>query len=370
MRIAYIVHDLADPAVLRRVRMFHAGGADVTVLGFSRRPDPPATLDGAPVYMLGVTANGRLGQRALAVFRRLLAFRPIARAVRGADVIVARNLECLALAARAPGRRRIVYECLDIHRTLIEDSWIGRIIQRAEAWLLRRADLIVTSSPRFATEHFGTPPRPARPILLIENKVLLPGRNSPTTATADIPPGPPWTIGWFGMLRCRRSFDMLRELAARSEGRLRVLVAGIASPDIFPDFERMVAAAPGIDYAGPYDAGTIGALYARSHFAWAIDYFEEGLNSSWLLPNRLYESLYHGAVPLALGSVETGAWLARHDAGVLLDDPLRDLPELIARLDADSYRGLVAASAAIPRDALAMDAAECRDLVRRIAGTD
>lgn len=373
MHIAYIVHDLTDPAVLRRVRMFHAGGATVTVLGFSRRADPPASLDGAPAILLGLTADGRLGQRLLAVARRMLASGPITSALSTADVVVARNLECLALAVRTAGSRRTVYECLDIHRTLIEDGFVPRLIQRAESWLLRRAALIVTSSPRFSSEHFDKGPGRDIPKLLIENKVLLPEplpQASQRAAPSAGGPDAPWTIGWFGMIRCRRSFTMLADLVARSDGRLRVLIAGIASPDIFPDFEREVAAVPGMTFAGRYAAQAIGTLYGRVHFAWAIDYFEEGLNSSWLLPNRLYESLCFGAVPIALETVETGAWLSRHGAGVVMRDPLREVPRLLETLDAPGYARLVAASAAVPRDAVVMDADECRRLTARIVGAD
>ena len=39
------------------------------------------------------------------------------------------------------------------------------------------------------------------------------------------------------------------------------------------------------------------------HFTWAIDFYEAGANSDWLLPNRLYEGGAHGAVPIALAGV-------------------------------------------------------------------
>jgi glycosyltransferase involved in cell wall biosynthesis len=119
---------------------------------------------------------------------------------------------------------------------------------------------------------------------------------------------------------------------------------------VFEDFPAMVAEAPNVTFAGPYGPGELPQLYARCHFAWAVDYFEEGLNSEWLLPNKLYEASSFGAVPIALGSVETGRWLARHEAGLLLDegDPSEQLRRLIGSLDDAAYRQLRAAIEAIP----------------------
>ena len=48
MKLAYFVHDLADPAVTRRVRMLQAGGAEPVVLGFRRTETAPADVAGAP----------------------------------------------------------------------------------------------------------------------------------------------------------------------------------------------------------------------------------------------------------------------------------------------------------------------------------
>src|SRR5207237_1269327 len=103
------------------------------------------------------------------------------------------------------------------------------------------------------------------------------------------------------------------------------------------------------------------------HFAWAIDWFEEGLNSAWLLPNRLYEAQAFGSVPIALRSVETGRWLAQRGAGVLLDDDLGDIDARIADIDQPVYSALRAAVDAIPRSDLIDSEAACIALAQAIA---
>ena len=102
------------------------------------------------------------------------------------------------------------------------------------------------------------------------------------------------------------------------------------------------------------------------HFTWAIDYFEEGLNSAWLLPNRLYEGGLFGSVPIALADVETGRWLAKRGAGVLVGDPVEDLAGALAAMTPERYGDLAARSAAIPLTDLRATTADCVRLVQTL----
>lgn len=366
MRIAYIVHDLADPAVARRVRMLRAGGAEVRLLGFCRRDAAPTLVAGIAATHLGHTADQKLGQRMLAVLNRLARFGPVSRAIAEADVVMARNLECLALAVRGAAGKRIVYECLDIHRLLLGSGLAARAVQAIERRFMRDVALILTSSPRFTREYFHGRQGYAAPVALVENRLLT--LDGPPAPVQPLPAGPPWVIGWFGMIRCRRSYEILKRIAGAGAGRVRILIAGIVSQAVLPELISETAANPHIDYLGPYHAEDLGRLYGSLHFAWAIDYYEEGLNSRWLLPNRLYEATSFGAVPIALEDVETGAWLRRHDAGIVLSDPAAALPGLLETMDAEQLGTLRAKIAAIPRNAIQAGPADCVELVRTIGG--
>jgi succinoglycan biosynthesis protein ExoL len=293
------------------------------------------------------------------------------RAVAQAEVLVARNLEMLVLAARLTDGRRLVYECLDIHRLLLVSSGhLARFVQWVERRLLTRVDLILTSSPRFEIAYFRERRALTTPILLVENKVLAlqEAGVSASGRSQVVAHGGPWIIGWFGMLRCRRTLEILSRLAARSKGRIEVVIAGIPSDAEFENFAETVAAMPHVTFKGRYAAGDLPALYGAVHFAWAIDYFEEGLNSAWLLPNRLYESLDNGVVPIALASVETGVWLTEHGTGVVMDDPDRELPAYLRQLTELAYRALTAKVRALPPSLVRTDTRECAVLVDAVIG--
>lgn len=359
--IAYLVHDLCDAAVARRVEGLRAGGAQVEIAGFYRRA-APANVAGAPALPLGRSHDARLRQRAWLVARALLAPGRLKPLVRHCDIVVARNLEMLAIgAALALPGQTLVYECLDIHRKLLDRSLVSRALRFIERQLLKRTARVIVSSPAFESDYFRALQGWQGPVDLIENKVSA----APESPTAAFPDGGPWTIGWFGMLRCRRSLAIISNLVARADGRVRVLVAGIPSPDVFADLPAEIARHPGIEYVGPYRAADLPRLYGRVHFAWCIDYFEEGLNSSWLLPNRLYESLAYGAVPVALTDVETGRWLEQAGVGLRLVQG-EALGRALEGMTPDAYADLRAAARALPRERIAFSPDDHRSLVRQL----
>ncbi len=368
VKIAYFAHDLADAAIQRRASMLRQGGAEVRLAGFRRR----ANEAGEPgeAIELGKTQDGRLAARALAVAASAARIEDVAPVVEGADAILARNLEMLALASRARKRfaphARLVYECLDIHRLLSSKGLPGVALRFLESRLWKSTDAIVTSSPAFVREYFDR--RGYRKnIFLIENKVLDTAQ-IPRARAAARKPGPPWRIGYFGMLRCRRSLDILANTAAALQGKLQVAIRGVPSPAIFQDFHQQFRRVPHVTYYGPYSgAAELAEAYADVHFAWAIDYYEAGLNSEWLLPNRLYESLYFGAIPIALGAAEVGRWLERHGAGVRLPgDGADELLAFLSALTAERYGSLCGEVEAISTESIAFGESGCKDLVERL----
>jgi hypothetical protein len=205
-------------------------------------------------------------------------------------------------------------------------------------------------------------------VLLVENK-LLQLEGAPVRATAADPrPGPPWRIGWFGMIRCRRSLDLLCDLASRRPELLQVVIAGRPARTEFQDFDAQVAATPNVSFRGGYTAGDLKAMYEAVHFNWAIDYFEAGANSDWLLPNRIYEGGRYASPPLALANVETGRWLAARGLGHLMQDPARELEPFLEALTPQRYAALQRASLAAPVDSFVATQRDCERLVRALAG--
>ncbi|MEF0941579.1 glycosyl transferase family 1 [Rhizobium sp. BR 362] len=371
LHVLYLVHDLNDPAVRRRVIMLAAGGATVTLAGFHRDRTGAVAIEGITPIDFGLTADGKLIQRAGAVARTMLRLQHLFKRIRKPDVIVSRNLEMLAIAHRANavfgGAIPIVYECLDIHRLLLRHDIAGAIIRRSEGYFGRRAKLIVTSSPAFIDYYFRSMSALRAPVMLVENKVIAldePAQSSPFTRSH----GPPWKIGWFGALRCRRSLKLLSDFSRALEGKFEIVLRGRPAYGAFDDFDAIVAKEPYLSFLGPYkNPEELPAIYGDVHFSWAIDFFEEGLNSSWLLPNRLYEGCLHGAVPIAVEGTETARFLARHAIGLCLREATpRGLIALFSQMDIPLFRQLRNAVISKDKERWTAVRADCVALVGKL----
>jgi succinoglycan biosynthesis protein ExoL len=373
VRLTYVVHDLNDAAVRRRVRMFQIGGAEVALAGFRRGETAPGQVEGVRPLDLGRTYDAKLASRALSVGRAWLDVARLEPAVAGADAIVARNLESLALAVRARDRfaptAPVVYECLDVHRMMLAPGAAGLALRALERRLTAACELLIVSSPAFLSEYFEPFGQAPLPGLLVENKPLDdPARPRAIVPAGAHPIGPPWRIGWYGAIRCARSLALLSDLARKLDGRVEVVIRGRPSPAVFPDFEAAVAGAAHLTWTGPYrNPEDLATIYGGVHFTWAFDFFEAGLNSAWLLPNRLYEGCLHGTVPLAQASVETGRRLAAKGLGALFDEPLAQRLERFFRtLAPEGYAALRGAVERVPRSAWACGPDECRAVVETI----
>ena len=342
LRILYLVHDLNDPAVRRRVLMLQAGGAEVVLAGFSRKANPLALVEGITPIDLGRTHDGRFLHRLASVGRAAFTlsgrldrnFRP--------DIVIGRNLEMLALAHRANallgGSIPVVYECLDIHRLMLRGDVTGQALRAVERRLARRSALLVTSSPAFVRNYFERFGQADLPWVLLENKVLDLADDRGSARFAPTPPpaaGEPWRIGWFGALRCRKSLELLARLAGEMKGRVEIILRGRPARDQFDDFDRQVAEAPHLTFAGPYrNPEDLPRIYGDVHFSWLPDFFEEGMNSAWLLPNRLYEGCCYSTVPLAMAGTETARFLEEKGLGFTIAEPSS---EALSRLAATMH---------------------------------
>ncbi len=368
--VLYLAHDLDDAAVWRRARMLDRGGARVSLAGFRRGTGP---LPGEAI-LLGRTRDGKMVDRLRAVAGASLgAARALGRLPRP-DAVVARNLEMLAVASRLGrawpgGPPRLAYEVLDIHRMMLGEGARARLMRAAERRLAARAALLLTSSPGFVRNYFEPHGIGAGRLRLVENKVL-PATDAPLPPAPPLPLEGPLAIGWFGILRCRWSLHALDALTKGAPGRYRVHLRGRPALDAVPDFHEVVAANPDLHFGGPYrNPEDLPAIYGEVALTWMVDRFDAGLNSDWLLPNRLYEGGAQGRVPVALAGTEVAAELGRKGIGLVLPRPdTAAVAALLGPLDGPALGRLGKAVREVPASAWTASAEECRDLLGAVLG--
>lgn len=331
--IAFFAHDENDAAVKRRVFAFEDAGCEV--VGFAMRRSERAQTGWATID-LGRTHDARFAHRLGAILSgagKAAAAR--AHLVR-CDIVYARNLDmalCSLLALASTGvNRPLVYECLDIHRLMRRDDFIGAGLRGLERIVLDRSALLTVSSPAFIREYFDARHPGRFSAHLIENRIA----DAPGLAKRPLfkdRPSTPLRIGWFGVLRCRRSLDLLEALAIRFGAKIEIVLRGF--PDLMlPDFHERIRHHHNMRYRGRYRSPEdLAEIYHSVDLVWAGDFHDAGFNSQWLLPNRIYEGGYFATPAIAPDGTETGRWIRDREAGFVVEEPLETaLPALVERL--------------------------------------
>jgi succinoglycan biosynthesis protein ExoL len=304
-------------------------------------------MDHGPPYEnvhLGDTLDRAYGRRLLSLCKGLVILWRERATLRRADAFYALNTDnaLLAVAARSIASKDLplFFEIDDIQSPFIGRSVKSRVLRWIERRVLIRTTCLVTTSPAFVREYFEPLQGYRGDIFLLENKVY-PSFNLVEQRAAPPSPGPPWQIGWFGALRCQRSWDTMRALAARYPDQLRFVIRGYPTAIDADAFFEQVTAPPNIAFGGPYRyPDDLPSMHSELHFVWALDFSQLTANSRWLLPNRLYEGgLFH--VPmLAARDTEAGRWVESHGVGAIVNGAQleQDLEELFSTLTAEQWQ--------------------------------
>jgi succinoglycan biosynthesis protein ExoL len=188
---------------------------------------------------------------------------------------------------------------------------------------------------------------------LLENKVAASQVARDEQAIERMPAGPPWVIGWFGTLRCRKSLDVLSRIASQYPDLVKVDIRGTPSEEDIPK-EVLVAVTsgrPNFRYHGPYQSPRdLREIYGRIHFTWAIDFLDAGSNSDWLLPNRVYEGGLFDAISIARAGTATGDKVTSDNLGVTLQEPIPEtLTIWLLAMNEERYDALLQSARRAPR---------------------
>ncbi len=306
-----------DARSIKRIEALQDQGWKVLGLTFHRAHVLTSVSPTWEDICLGVTYSKRYFQRAFAILRSLHVIWQLRHRIRTASCLYAINADnsLLALFARWVSRRRIplAVEIADIQPAMNRPNLIGKTLRFIERVVLRRSQLLITTSPGFLRHYFTPIQHYHGPHFLLENKVYPPPAED--LPPSSPPPAPPWRIGYFGVFRCQRSLDLIAGLA--QGGSVEFYLRGVPGGGIDAEaFRHTVTTTPGITWEGGYTYPTdLPSMYSQIHLSWCFDFSAAGANSAWLLPNRIYEGGLHHRPALTLTDTETAHWILEKKLG-------------------------------------------------------
>lgn len=321
MKIIFLVSNAADSYFHKRIGELERLGVKVEILGFNREWYERKKYD-HPCTFLGEIEQRHYFKRLLPILKAIPAVR---RHLKMADIVYIFLPDMLALyCASALGLRRtwkVVFDVCDIQPVLIGNSLKSRVFRLLERILMRRIDLLVVTSEAFVTEFFQkiqglTQVR----YLVIENKLGRKSLKLPVRSQTERLPGV-LRVGYFGVIRCPRSLEILKTAAERGKGRVRIYIRG-ASPGRIVDIEACVKENSWIEYGGPYlSPDDCPDLYGSVDIVWACYPYEgrQAGNWLWARTNRFYEACFYGKPMIVQSGAEDGRVVAEKGLGVCVD---------------------------------------------------
>jgi succinoglycan biosynthesis protein ExoL len=351
-----IAPTISQPRYHRRVRALLDAGFQVTVYAFARGYYRENAFPvGTEIVNIGSLEDGAYFRRIPALVRAARRIRrEELRAPRKPDVTYTFGLDNALIALRTGLGHPLVYEVGDLRNPEPDRSLVARSLWRVERHVVRKAALLVVTSPAFSSdyydrllEEFGVPR------LVIENRIpedVVTGTPRPQLS----PIRRPLRLGVIGLLRYETTLAPLLEwvgarptdyeLHVYGDGPLRNLVM------------RRAEAHSNIRYHGSFrNPEDLSSIFGNVDVCYCV-YDSRDRNVRLALPNKLFEAPYFG-VPLIVAEGTAVAHRVRELGVGIAVDPLRadfldDLPELLTprRLDKMKVRAL-----ALPTDKLTDD---------------
>ena len=346
LRGVYIGVDATNPTLILRVRSFLRAGIDLTAFTFRRHK---FNTDYEPEWHnvhLGDTVDRKYIYRLPSLIKGLFRITKHRGVLRAADFIYARNMDLLYLGLLARwisrSRAKLVYEVEDVQEVFFKNTFAGTIFRRLEAWALKRTDLLVSLSPGFIHGYFEPVHNYSGPSFVLENKIQLGDCDETPTEAGAVWEAQQdrWVIGWFGTLRCQKSMKFLEEIASSLGDRVEIYTRGYPTETGLESYLEIVERHPNWVYEGEYTIpDDLEEIYGRVHFSWCFDFLDEFGNSPLLLPCRMYQGGFYGAVPLVGADTEMERWLNKAGIGHSFEAPYPEqVVEFLKSLDFETYR--------------------------------
>ena len=321
MNITFILPVTSQPRYWKRIKSLERLGCNNKVLVFERKYIP-VNKNNKNYIIIGKLEKRKYYKRILPFVK---VFTTIRNNIKRADIIYVFGLDLLLLVWVArlfiKKKNKIIYEVGDIRSVLIRDNIHSIFLRWLERFLMKYIGLLVVTSEAYVTEYF----KKIQGIKnikyqVIENKIVAEDVNK-LLFKKHIKKTNVLTIGYFGLFNCKRSLEILKNVAIQGGRKIEIHIRGvnINTKNLIKDIEKI----SNIKYYGSYIApDELPLMYGMIDIVWACYHpFNENKigNWMWARTNRFYEACFFNKPIIAQKGTEDCKVVEKLQIGLCLD---------------------------------------------------
>jgi succinoglycan biosynthesis protein ExoL len=321
--IAVLMSNADDARQRKLVGALRRHGYPTTVLAFSRPDYYRAHTD--DITVLGVLAHESYLTRVRVYLGALPRLR---RNLGGADVAMVFSSEHVLLVrlatALSKSTLRVVREFGDVPRTVDGSGWIPALARSIERWGLRLSSAVMVTAEGFIESYLRSRMGYSGPVTMLPNKSDLPYR--PDSEWIAPEEAGRLEILYPGLLRCRRSVDILLAVAEAAPDQISVTVCGHNLTG------REITERENFRFLGSFRSPEdLDLLYGGCHVVYS-GYPYEPTRSNYALARtiRFHDSVIFGRPQIAHEGTADGTVVATEELGIAIDPS--DVDDAVRRI--------------------------------------
>jgi succinoglycan biosynthesis protein ExoL len=324
LKVLFMLSILNDARDSKRIAMLQQAGFKVEAVAFDRGFNS-GRAPSCPVEILGNILNGHYVQR---IPKLVSSLGRIRRSISRNDIVYTSGID-MALTALIGGMgldKPVITEVGDIRKIQVSHGFTGRAVRLLDQYVGMHSNLIVATAPGFIHGYYHGWLNVHTPAIVIENKLeasvaSFKSRNAPPQGIPLIDRA--LRIGYFGMLRCDWSWQVLEELAASAPDRIQIMAAGhVITPS---DIPYRAAKFKNIEFRGEFRSPEhLAELYGDVDLIWACYPSPNGGDKDWqwaqaiCRSNRFYESCFFQKPIISQACSADAIEIAAYDIGLVL----------------------------------------------------
>lgn len=319
LRILFFTTATEHTTFRKTARMFSGEGADVKILGLTRNNFPSGN-DSIPTEIVGTISHGNFFQRLLILLKSIAKLR---REAKFFDVIYCFGLDTVIVVniALMFQRHKVVYQVQDIKKQLLGDSLKPFLLRLIERFMLKKVVQLVVSSEDYYNNFFYRYYKfPRERTTVIENKLEKDPLTSKCNNQQSSINQNSIKIGYFGVMRCRRSWEILKNTVGQSNGQFSLYLRG--KPKAMPNLDLEIKNIKGIFFRGLYRSpDDLKSIYESVDIVWAAYPFGYGKEGNWQMARtiRFYEACAYARPVLVQKGTPHASFVRKFNIGKVID---------------------------------------------------